>query len=388
MRSGRGWRAFHSEFDRKYFGRMVLLIVITTMVMSLFGLAFETGPTQDIAVDVLNLDDAAPGPSVANAIIARMETGSTVRIVNSWSSSDEDAFQRSMDDLEAGNVEAVIVFGSNFSVGIATWIASSQNATSATPSALILYIDSSNPMAAASVQAEVQRSAQLVVAFSYDLSFPVNVVPVVVYGDGTDMRDFMAAAIAGLLIFILSLMPVLNGSNDDGDEELGSQGAVIAAKTMSSLINGLAMSATVLVVSFLFGLRMEGSLWAVFTIFSLLAMASSSLGLLLGALLKGRAGLTMAIFPLLLYPAILLGGIVLPISSVPSYLLPISYMYPLTYAIDGARLVMLNGFGWDGCWIQLLSLILYTMVCLAIVWFLGRMTARSGAAGKRDKNGR
>jgi len=187
----------------------------------------------------------------------------------------------------------------------------------------------------------------------------------------------MAPAIAGLLIFILTLMPTLMSrmGGQGREQTLLFREDSVGVTVLTSFVTGMALSLAILIILSLFGIRMAGDTSALFILLTLLAVSSAGLGLLLSAALRGRSSASLAVFPLLLYPAILLGGIVLPVSAIPDYLTPISYLYPLTYAIDGSRLVMLNGFGWEGCAVQVLALVIYSAICFGTVWWIGRRTA-------------
>lgn len=370
MRSKNVWHAFREDLKGLWPKRIIALVIVTSTIIVLFGLSFEKGPTQNISVNVVNLDETVEN-SAAASVVSTMSSGATIHIVNSFDPLDEDAIQRSLDDLKAGKVEAVIVFGPNFTSDIQAWILAARGGTTIAPSSLMIYSDSSNPIASAAVQAEVQRSLQTVLATSYKISSPVKVINEIVYGDGTDMRDFMAPAIAGLLIFILTLTPSLMATLNDVDRVGGRFriGERLLAQCLSAFCAGIVLSATIMLVLGAFGVRMVGDLSVSLVLLALLATASAALGQLMASFARRHRGLMMAIFPLVLYPAILLSGIVLPLTSIPKYLLPISYLFPLTYSIDGARLSMLNGFGWDVCWVQSIALIIYTIVCITIAWW-------------------
>ena len=363
------WRAFKDELKGLWPKRIIALVIITSIVIVLFGLTFEKGPTQNISVDLVNMDGTVEN-STAASVIAVMSSGTTVHIINNYGQSNNDPLKNSLDDLEAGMVEAVIVFGSNFTTDIRAWIIATQIGATVAPSSLTIFSDGSNPIASAAVQAEVQRSVQVVLASSYKMSSPVMVVNNIVYGADTDMRDFMAPAIAGLLIFILTLVPALMAgmSSVDRGEELFSGGERSLVQCLSAFCVGIVLASTILIFMGVFGIGMAGDLSVLLVLLALLAMSSAALGQLLASVTKGRREAVMVIFPLVLYPAILLGGIILPITSIPDYLLPISYLFPLTYSIDGVRMSMLNGFGWDVCWVQVTALVIYTIVCLTITW--------------------
>jgi ABC-2 type transport system permease protein len=206
---------------------------------------------------------------------------------------------------------------------------------------------------------------------TYKVSSPVRVANDIVYGADTDMRDFMAPAIAGLLIFILTMMPTLMASTKvvDQDKKRFSLGERMVAQCLSSFCVGIVLATMILTILAAFGIRMAGDMSVTLLLLALLALASAALGQVLASITRKHREATAAIFPLVLYTAILLGGIILPITSIPEYLLPLSYLFPLTYSIDGVRLAMLNGFGWEVCWVQVVALITYAGVCMAIAWW-------------------
>lgn len=386
MRSINIWLAFKESMKGLWPKRIVGLVIVTSIVIVLFGLTFEKGPTQNISVDLVNMDGTVENSSAAS-VIAMLSSGTTVHIVNSYGPSTTEPLIRSLEDLEAGKVEAVIVFGPNFTTDIQTWIVATMGGTTIAPSSLIIYSDSSNPIASAAVQAEVQRGVQAVLATTYEMSSPVKVLNNVVYGADTDMRDFMAPAIAGLLILILTLMPGLMSSMNivDHGTERFNIGERMLAQCLSAFCVGIVLATTILLVLGGFGINMAGDLSVTVMLLALLAMGSAALGQLLASITRRRREATVVVLPLVLYPAILLGGIILPITSIPDYLLPISYLFPLTYSIDGVRLSMLNGFGWDVCWVQVAALIVYTMVCMTIAWWAERRSINDHATSPEDE---
>ncbi len=385
MRSNTIWQASIEGLKGLWPKRIIALVIVTSIIIVLFGLTFEKGPTQDISIDVVNLDESIED-STAASVVTTMSSGATVHIVNSFGPSYGDAVQGSLDDLKAGKVEAVIVFGPNFTSDIQAWILAARSGTMNAPSSLTIYSDRSNPIASAAVQADVQRSLQAVLATSYQISSPVKVVQEIVYGDDTNMRDFMAPAIAGLLIFILTLTPSLMAKLNAVDRCAGrySIGERLLAQCLSAFCIGIVLSATIMLVLGAFGIRMVGDLSVSIILLSSLAMASAALGQLIASFARGHREAMMVVFPLIFYPAILLSGIVLPLTSIPDYLLPISYLFPLTCSIEGVRLSMLNGFGWDVCWVQAAALFVYTVVCMTIAWWAERRSIDDHAASPDD----
>lgn len=70
--------------------------------------------------------------------------------------------------------------------------------------------------------------------------------------------------------------------------------------------------------------------------------------------------------PVILLPSILLSGVFWPIQAVPEVLRPISYFLPLTDAVDGARSIMVRGWGLEQVWPDLVILTLFAAAMLII----------------------
>ena len=89
--------------------------------------------------------------------------------------------------------------------------------------------------------------------------------------------------------------------------------------------------------------------------------------LIFAALLFGIAHIFLAVFlsnfaqnelqaiqfaPLTAIPSMALGGMIIPIVSLPAWLQPVSYIVPLTYGINLFEGIMLKGWGFKELWID------------------------------------
>lgn len=364
-------RELKKEMGGQWAKRMLAMVVITFLVISLFGLTFEKGPTKDIPTIIINNDNKAGNSSISNAIVSEMGAGTTLSLT-SKASSDVDVISTSLQEVKDGKARAIIIFSQNFTSNILSWLAATHNGTPTLPVGVMLYVDASNPMVYGAIQAEVQRAIQSVMAIEFQVSSPVRIVPTIVYGAGSEMRDFMAPAIIGLLIFMLALLPCIMSTfgpgKKAGPEDQSTHGTRLLAQGTSSLVMGMLLAGTALLSLLPYGVMMDGDMSAAFVIFSLLALASYGLGQVLSLVTRRAPAAIAVILPLMIYPAILLGGIILPVSALPDYLLPISYLFPLTFAIDGSRMVLISGLGWESVWVQVSILVLYAVICLMLVW--------------------
>ncbi len=78
----------------------------------------------------------------------------------------------------------------------------------------------------------------------------------------------------------------------------------------------------------------------------------------------------------------LLGGVYYPISILPEWLQSISYLFPITYALDAIRLSLLQGEGYSGAVARdMLALVIFSMITLPISLIVFRYAV---ARAKKD----
>lgn len=366
MRSRGLKAAIRDEIGVDAVKQMVVLAVMTFIILNLFTLAFEKGPTSDVPVTVVSADQGFKNISISSAMIGVMSSSVTFDMTVVDGTGTDDA----LEDLEDGDIEAVIMFNQNFTRDIVIWLSNAKNGTSLPAIALTVHVDGSNPSTYSVICAEVQRDLQGVLASMFNISQPVRLSIDVVYGEGTDSRDFMAPAIAGLVVFMLVLLSSMMSQNGHGRTrfEGTTVGERLIAQSFRALVLGTVLSVIVLLTFDMYGVMTVGDDPASFTVFTMLAMASFAMGRFLSIINSRAPQVTMVILPLLIYPAIILGGIVIPVSALPVYLLPISYLYPLTYAIVGGRSVMISGMGWEGCTGEIAALSAYFIVAMTLTW--------------------
>ena len=145
----------------------------------------------------------------------------------------------------------------------------------------------------------------------------------------------------------------------------------IAGGGTTSLIQGLLL----FVVSFLLGFSFNPSfsiLHNVFGVFmmiifmALIALTFVSLGLAFASNMRDAQGFEM-IINFVMFPLIFLSGAISPISNLPFLLQIVSYLNPLTYAVDGIRAALVGN--------SQLSLGLDLIVCLAAAAFMVALAA-------------
>ncbi|NLG61377.1 MAG: ABC transporter permease, partial [Candidatus Cloacimonetes bacterium] len=94
------------------------------------------------------------------------------------------------------------------------------------------------------------------------------------------------------------------------------------------------------------GLEVEGPLWQLGLVAVVDAVLGTSLGLLASAFARTEFQ-AVQFMPLLVFPQILIGGILVPRDQMPEVLEAISDWLPLSYAVDAVNAVTAGDEGWD-----------------------------------------
>ena len=111
-------------------------------------------------------------------------------------------------------------------------------------------------------------------------------------------------------------------------------------------------------------LRIEsvGSVWLIFVVEATLAIVAVGMGIFLSIFARNELQAVQFI-PLVIIPQGLLCGLLIPIQSLPAWLQPVSYLMPLTYAVNALRDVMIKGYDLVQIAPQLIILICWALPC-------------------------
>ncbi|MBI2871856.1 MAG: ABC transporter permease [Chloroflexi bacterium] len=88
----------------------------------------------------------------------------------------------------------------------------------------------------------------------------------------------------------------------------------------------------------------QGALWQIFLLLMVLTIVGVNLGIFVSTFARNEFQVVQFI-PLVLAPQIFLSGILLPVAQMPWYFRGASKVFPLTYAVEGLRDIMLRGMG-------------------------------------------
>lgn len=141
---------------------------------------------------------------------------------------------------------------------------------------------------------------------------------------------------------------------------------LVAGKLFPWLVIGLVNSAVYLLIArFGLGVPIRGSLAALFFALALYLATVLSLGSFIAAGARTQEEATTK-WNIINFPAIFLSGYIFPLSSLPTWLLPISYAMPQTHFIEVMRGICLRGAGLHELLPQMVYLVVAPIVFL--VW--------------------
>lgn len=203
---------------------------------------------------------------------------------------------------------------------------------------------------------------------------PIKVEVEGLFSGETNYFDFVAPGIIAMIV----LTAVLTGlaASVSVEREHGtldgiliapiSRLSIIMGKALSQSIRGLIQGALVLLLAIiLFGVHINGSLLLVGLILILGIFSFVGLGILVSASAAQQES-AMQVLSMVQFPMLFLSGVFFPIQQMPVFMQIISKCVPLTYAVEALRKVMILGAGIADVGKELIILVLFGAVTLAI----------------------
>ncbi|MGA3021024.1 MAG: ABC transporter permease [Candidatus Micrarchaeales archaeon] len=322
------------------FKKNIVMSIVRSLIFPLIFIlllgSFGSSP-KNVPVAVVNYDNGLGALNFINLL----QSGNSIKVVSSTTQ------QQAMNLLSEGTVAAVVVIPSDFSH------------LQKTASTIYVYLDNSQPQSAELASAKVDSiAAQLgATTATGSVSGPsrgiVSVITNYAYGAGSNYISFV---IGGLLVMVASFGAVFSaGFTLLSDRELGNLKAflitpinkfsVILSKIGYGTFQSILAAYIGLMIGMLYGATIAagviGFIELVWIIF-LVGLGFSALAIALAARTKqlqtyGLVAQTITM------PLAFLGGAFVPVTLLPSFLLPIVAVDPLSYSVNAVRDIMIKG---------------------------------------------
>jgi ABC-2 type transport system permease protein len=186
--------------------------------------------------------------------------------------------------------------------------------------------------------------------------------------------DFIAPGIMAMTVMmsVMTGLPVAISQ----EKEIGTMDGMMVApvnrlsillgKTMAQTGRGLIQGVIILALAIgIFGVAIQGSILLVFALLLLGVFSFVGLGIVITSFTKDQETAQMLMMTLM-FPMMFLSGVFFPIQQMPWYMQDIAKFLPLTYASDALRKVMVLGAGIPQISTELIILIVFGVVMIAI----------------------
>jgi ABC-2 type transport system permease protein len=279
--------------------------------------------------------------------------------------------------VQRGELQGGIDIPSNFSQSVMT----GQQGT------IIIVSDESNPQISATIRGALTgvfnaMGQQLAVhnVLPLNTTNPLAVVqPYSIKTQGVvsghpSYFDFIAPGIMAMTVMmsVMTGLPVAISQ----EKEIGTMDGMMVApinrlsillgKTMAQTGRGLIQGVIILALAIgIFGVTIQGSILLVFALLLLGVFSFVGLGIVITSFTKDQETAQMFMMTLM-FPMMFLSGVFFPIQQMPWYMQDISKVLPLTYAADALRKVMVLGAGIPQISTELIVLIAFGIVMIAI----------------------
>lgn len=361
--------------------RLMSIIIFPILMIALFGYGMG-GSIENVPVVVVKQSDGPVTDATLNAI-KDMSFYNVKDIISDP--------QRGKEMVESGQVKAAIILPSDY-----------ENLNSSNAKSVVAYVDSSDQMAAQTlipttqglfnqisaqigmkklealnsqsqaiqVQSQGVQSTSTLGAVNYQnimnsINFQINKI----YGD-IKYIDFLVPAILAMTIMMgamFSMGEALAGERERG--ELArlfmtptSVATVVGGKIISKLTIETARAILLIFAAIvLFGITINGSMVLTILLLVLSALCFVGFGIMVSARVSTQEDYTQMVMPFTM-PMMFVSGVFYPIETMPWIFQKIAYIFPLTYANDALRGVMLKGAGIGDVWLDIAVLAGFTLL--------------------------
>jgi ABC-2 type transport system permease protein len=311
---------------------LALLFVAPLVIISLLFFLLRGGGSKP-AVGVVNLDSGPLGSTIA----ARLESSPLV----SASAMDRATADKQLHD---GSLTGYILFPADFT----------DRALTQHELLPEIHLEGSQPGPSQQALQAVSQAMLAAISALPVQGGPPRFSPEVSYlygGPNLDTLDYLGAALIGLvvffLVFVVTSVSFLRERTQGTLERLMAtplrRAEIVLGYMIGFTVLALIQSAEVLLFC-LYALKLynAGSVWLIFLVVVLMAIAAVNLGIFVSMFARTEFQAVQFI-PLVIVPQFLLSGILVPVSTEPGWMQVVSRVLPLTYAVDGLRSVMIRG---------------------------------------------
>ncbi|HUK50112.1 MAG TPA: ABC transporter permease [Terriglobales bacterium] len=290
-------------------------------------------------------------------------------------------YQDARNRLVEGNLKGIIVFPQGFSDAIAA----------GQPATVEITVDETNPTTASVVQSEItaifniigsQMSTQMIksmdpTSYSVNPTFiiqPISVTQIPLISGVASSFQFLAPGFMALTVITGSLQGVATAISREKEQGTMdgllvapiSHQSIILGKVAAQTVRGMIQGLLILGLSMLlFGVQIYGSPIIMLIVMVMGTASFVGVGIIMTAVAPDQETAQMMTM-LLQFPMMFISGILFPIEQLPLWLQWIGKAFPLYYAADALRKVIILNAGLTTITPDIMILIAYTILTMTV----------------------
>jgi ABC-2 type transport system permease protein len=355
------------EFRRSKL-RLVMLVLMPLFMMVMTGYIFPSSNTiSNIPVAVANQDSGVQGSIFYDSLKA---VNNVTKMMVLSDANDYDDIKLKIQD---GVINAGILIGVNFSAEL----------ESGRQGIITVILDQANPQMSIMVETTLNelirqlgtQYAQFELAnVTYAELVPYSPSFRGIYPGNPSYFEFMAPGIMTMVVMMALMTGLPHAISYEKD--IGTLDGMLTApikkisiilgKSLAQTVRGLIQGIIVLILAILlFDVVINGSLLLVFLVLFLNVFSFVGMGILITSFTGKEETATMMMMTIM-FPMMFLSGVFFPIQQMPVFMQTIAKFFPLTYAADAMRKVMILGANIPAISMDLIFLIVFGGVLLLV----------------------
>ena len=364
----RFWQLFTRSLKETYRDPLALgfLLAFPLIFMLVFGAAFgsDTTPTYDIGV--IDNDQTEVSQSFADQALTQVPIFDVTGF-------DDTATAR--EELKLGELSAYVVIPSSFGAQVAQILQGADGNI-----ILDITYDESDLLVSEQIISSINTATRQFAGI--EIPITINTNPINIGVDITQI-DFIAS---GIIIFGLLIMIPTSGRIMLRDKESrflyrmltmpAKPWEFIASYSLSMLVLATIQIFFFILMGWLFGMDIIGSLWLAFAVFLLTAICSIGIGMVVASLSKSE-NQGESLSWLFSMPLAILSGVWFSSEFMPSYMRTFADLFPFSHAVEASRAVITRGVGMEAISGDFLFLVGWAVGIFVIGTILFSRTMRS-----------
>lgn len=364
----RFWQLYIRSLKETYRDPIALsfLLAFPLMFMLLFGAAFSGNGTTSYSIGVIDSDQTPVSQSFISEALPDVPTIDIITFSDASSAREQ---------LRLGDLSAYIVIPRGFGEQVTLNLQGGEAAI-----ALDITYDESDLLVAEQIISSINAAARTFAGIQIPLT--INTHPINMETEITSI-DFIAP---GIIIFGLLIMIPTAGRIMLRDKETRFLNRLLTTPTrpwefimsysLSMVAIAIAQIATFMLLGWLFGMDIVGSLGLAFLVFLLTAICSIGIGMVVASLSKTE-NQGESLSWLFSMPLSIISGVWFSSELMPAYIRAFAYAFPFAHAVDASRAVITRGVGLEAISGDLLFLVAWAIGIFALGIVLFSRTMRS-----------